>query len=72
MRLLDNEDARVMAGRLMGVFPAWLVLWGVYSREFWAFPRFAAHPGEVLHESDPNVLAGQMHQVQRAVAEQPW
>ena len=47
-----------MAGQLMAAFPAWLVLWSTYTREFWAFPSFAAQPETVLPETDPSVLAG--------------
>ena len=65
----DRESARVMAGRLMDVFPAWLVLWGAYTREFWAFPYFDAPAGTVLSDADSGVLAGRMHRIQRAVAE---
>jgi hypothetical protein len=49
-----------MAGQLMAAFPAWLVLWSTYTREFWAFPSFAAQPETVLHETDPSVLAGRI------------
>jgi hypothetical protein len=64
----DTGNARATAGRLMLAFPAWLVLWGSYTRQFWAFPGFAAPPGTVLHGRDPDVLAGAMNDVQRAMA----
>jgi hypothetical protein len=71
MSFWDNGKARDVAGRLMAALPAWLVLWGAYTREFWAFPCFAAPPGTVLHDTDPSVLAGRMKQVQQDAARPP-
>jgi hypothetical protein len=55
--------------RTMEVFPFWLVMWGAYSREFWAYPCFAAPPGTILHAADASDLAGMMHRLQRAMAD---
>jgi len=57
---------RATADRLMAVFPHWLVIWGPYSREFWAFPCFDVSAGTVLHAADANDLAGMMHRSQRS------
>jgi len=54
--------------RIESVFSAWLILWGPYSRRFWAFPAFRVPPGTIVSARDPNELAGQMKAVQRAAA----
>ncbi|HVB45353.1 MAG TPA: hypothetical protein VNF47_21980 [Streptosporangiaceae bacterium] len=56
-----------MAEKVMEVFPFWMVMWGEYTREFWAYPRFCAPAGTILHAADPGALAGMMRQLQRAV-----
>jgi len=60
---------RATAARIMPVFPRWFVMWGVYSREFWAFPCFGAPPGTVLHALEADHLAGMIHLEQRATAD---
>ncbi len=65
----ECSSGRRMAGRLMEVFPSWLVLRGAYTRQFWAFPCFAAPPGTIVHAGDANELAAMIRQVQRAVAQ---
>jgi len=55
-----------MTARLGQVFPCWLVMWGAYSREFWAYPVFG---GPVEHSPNPNDLAGMMHRAQRFAAD---
>jgi hypothetical protein len=64
------DDKRGLAARIMQVFPAWLVLWGAYTGEFWAFRCFEAPAGTILHATDPSILAGQMHRLQRAVTDE--
>lgn len=75
---MSHEHAAAPAGQmatagqavatwLMKVFPAWLVLWGSYSREFWAFPCFDVPPGTLLHAGNANDLAGMMHRLQRSI-----
>jgi hypothetical protein len=39
----DGSAARAVA-RVMEAFPAWLVLWGAYSRQFWAYRERPRHP----------------------------
>jgi hypothetical protein len=64
--LRPGDSGKAVAGRLMGVFPAWFVSWGPYSREFWAFPCFDVPPGTYLHARGANDLAGMMHRLQRS------
>ena len=68
-RACGGGDRQRMAARLTSVFPAWLVLRGSYSREFWAFPCFSAPAGTIFHSPNANCLAGMMHRLQRSVQE---
>jgi hypothetical protein len=58
------------AARISQVFPLWLILWGTWSRRYWAYPRFRAPRGTILQAADPGDLVAQMRQVQAAVTGQ--
>ena len=36
--------------------PGWLVIWGPYSREFWAFAYLHVPSGTLIHAPDPETL----------------
>ncbi|HEV2372119.1 MAG TPA: hypothetical protein VGS19_08120 [Streptosporangiaceae bacterium] len=55
----DERDAAAWVDRRN---PQWLVLWGTWSREFWAFPCFAAPPGTIVHAGDHATLLDLMHE----------
>jgi hypothetical protein len=61
-----DRDQRRLAARIGEAFPHWLVMWGAYSRQFWAFPRFRAPRGTIAHAADPGDLAAHMREVQAA------
>lgn len=65
-----DSDHRERAVRLGEVFPHWLIIWGTWSRRYWAYPRFRASRGTILNAADPGDLATQMRQVQAAVTSQ--
>ncbi len=44
---------RLEATRVQRGHPAWLVLYGAYSRQFWAFPTFAAEAGTIVTAAAP-------------------
>jgi hypothetical protein len=54
----DDDTGRRVAWQLSGS-GEWLVLWGPWSRRWWAFPRFPGGDG-IVHDSDPGELARQM------------
>jgi len=54
------------------VFPCWLVIWGTYTRQFWAFPRFEVPPGTIARAADVNTLAGTMRKIQQAASDGLW
>jgi hypothetical protein len=62
---VEYDDAqRQTAVQVERDHPRWVIVWGSYSREFWAYPKFNVPPGTVLHSRDPNVVATQMRQVE--------
>lgn len=63
-----DRDERRLAARLGEAFPHWLVMWGAYTRHYWAYPTFRAPRGTIAHAADSDDLAAQMRQVQAAVA----
>jgi hypothetical protein len=44
----DDEANRETARQIELQRPGWMVLWGVYSKQYVAFPLFAAPPGTIL------------------------
>jgi hypothetical protein len=66
-RLPSSDDPYEVSQQIMGVFPSWLVMWGAYSRQFWAFPCFRAPAGTIAHSDNPSMLAGEMRAIQRSV-----
>jgi len=47
--------------------PRWLVLWGVYSRQYWAFPLFRAPTRAIVHCTDEDTLLAAMRETELAV-----
>ena len=47
-RVPADEDHQEQAARLERDNPQWLVVWGTFSHEFVAFPRFSVPQGTVL------------------------
>jgi hypothetical protein len=64
MRSDLDEHARTIAQRIGQDFPQWLVIWGTYSRVYWAYPTFPAPRGTILHARDPSELTRQMREIQ--------
>lgn len=65
-----DPGQRERAARLGEVFPHWLIMWGTGSRRYWAYPRFRAPRGTILHAADPGELAALIRQVQAAATGQ--
>ncbi len=70
---MASTPSRETATRIEQDYPLWLVMWGAYSEEYWAYPRFDAPRGTILHSRDPNSLASEMRamQMSRQVAIPP-
>jgi len=69
MDAIESRPEARMAERIMEVFPHWLVMWGAYSRQFWAYPLFDVPAGTIVRAADASTLAGMMRRLQRRVAD---
>lgn len=64
---MASTPRRVTVTRIEQDYPLWLVMWGAYSEEYWAYPRFDAPRGTILHSRDPNSLASEMRAMQMSI-----
>jgi hypothetical protein len=60
-----GEDHQEQAARLGRDNPQWLVVWGSFSHEFVAFPRFRVPAGTVLHSRSVPELVRRMRQAEQ-------
>ena len=51
----DTHEHQV-AGRLSERCPDWLVMWGTWSRRFWAYPLFRAPRGTIINAATASDL----------------
>jgi len=64
-RLAEHDQARRgIAAEIGREHPRWLVLWGLYSREFWAYPCLPVERGTIVHAPDPEMLLTGMTEVE--------
>jgi hypothetical protein len=61
----DNNEPREIARHLEAKSPNWLVLWGTYTHQFIAFPRFDAPRGTIVTAIYPDALVGRTREVER-------
>lgn len=66
--MINEESARAMARRLEVEHPHWIVVFGVYTRQFVCFPKFSAPSGTVIVATYPEALPDRMR---RAEEESP-
>lgn len=63
----NNEDAcRTAAAQLQRDHKHWLVMWGCYTRNYVAFPLFAAPRGTILTAAAPAEMAAKMRRQERS------
>jgi len=67
----DDNACREIAEQIDHARPQWLVLWGSYSRHFWAFPLFEMRPRLLVYASYPNALLARMDEAERRYRIQP-
>ena len=65
LKVRDNSEMRRIAEQLESNNPLWIVVFGVYSREFVAFARFDAPNGTIITARYPAALPGKMREVER-------
>ncbi|MFC4565405.1 hypothetical protein ACFO4E_26410 [Nocardiopsis mangrovi] len=62
----DHERRSVAAHIEWQKQDMWLVLWGCYTRRYWAFARWPLPPGgAVVSAHDPDGLYAEMRRVER-------
>jgi hypothetical protein len=61
--MTDDQERRV-ATEIERSHPNWVVLWGCYTRLFWAFPHFLAPQGTIVSAPGPDRLLADMHSVE--------
>jgi hypothetical protein len=66
-----DDQERQTATRIERENPRWLVMWGAYSRLYWAFPRFNGPPGMIIAAPDPGELLARMRRIEVAVHPAP-
>lgn len=60
----DNDANRETARNIECRLPGWMVVWGIYSKQFVAFPLFAAPAGTIVTGSYPPAVINRMEEVQ--------
>jgi hypothetical protein len=69
---VDHISQRETAAHVEKAHPGWLVMWGPYYREYWAYPCFNVPRGTILHSADPYELVREMRSVQMSAVKRPW
>jgi muconolactone delta-isomerase len=61
-----ENSCRETARRIEKANRRWLVMWGVFSREYWAYPLFSVPSGTIMHAADAEMLMARMREVELA------
>jgi hypothetical protein len=61
----DDNACREVAERISQDRPQWLVMWGSYSRLYWAFPLFEMRPRILICAGYPDALVARMDEAER-------
>ena len=67
----ETEANRETARQIELQRPGWMVLWGVYSKQYVAFPLSAAPPGTILTARYAPALAARMAAAERRAQGRP-
>jgi hypothetical protein len=63
----DTASMLRIARELEAGNPLWIVVFGVYSRQFIAFPRFSVPAGTMVTAHYPAALTARMHGIEHAM-----
>jgi hypothetical protein len=66
-----EDEMRRVAGKLESGNPLWIVVYGVYSRQFIGFPRFSVPTGTMAVALHPGALEGRMRGIERRYGPRP-
>lgn len=61
----NEQESREAARQIESARPGWLVIWGIYSREYVAFPLFRTPRGIVVVAAYPEALVARMEAAER-------
>jgi hypothetical protein len=61
----DDNARRAIAEKINERRTHWLVVWGCYSRLYWAYPLFAMRPRKIVYAVDPDALVVGMDEAER-------
>lgn len=61
----DDNRCRAIAEQINQCHPQWLVMWGLYSHRFWAFPLFEMQPRMLVSAAYPDALIKRMGEAER-------
>ncbi len=64
---LADDVAREAAERTERENPGWIVLFGVFTKEFVCFPRFTAPAGTIVTALYPDAILSRMRMIERAL-----
>jgi hypothetical protein len=67
-----DESQRRAAGFMQRENPYWLIMYGVWSRLYWATPAFDVPPHTILSAAEPDDLLRQMRQVELRYLPPPY
>jgi hypothetical protein len=67
----DDDEGQDIVAQISQDFPEWLVIWGTYTRQFVAFPLFAAPPGAFVTAHRPGALITRMRNTERTLGKPP-
>lgn len=68
---MSPDDSREAARAIEQQQPGWMVVYGIYSKEYVAFPLFPAPRGTILTATHPPALINQMLQAERRISGKP-
>jgi hypothetical protein len=57
---VTDDQERIVAGAIELRYPQWVVMWGCYTRLFWALPRFGVPRGTFVSARRPESLIADM------------
>ena len=63
----DDDVSREAAERTERENPRWIVVFGVFTKEFVCFPRFPAPTGTIITALYPDAIPPRMRKIERAL-----
>lgn len=67
----DHDACRAIAEQIHQTRPQWLVIWGVYSHRFWAYPLFEMRPRSLVYAGYPDALLDRLDEAERRFRVRP-